>query len=227
MSDKLAARVRGMISRAVVSLVNDALKMQGLQVTLMADQTPDDAEHFQHYGFTSVPLPGAEGIALAVGGSTGHTVVINVDDRRYRIKPMQGGEVCLYDDQGQKVHLTRTGIVIDGAGKPIVVQNTPTVTVNASASVTINAPDTFCTGKLTVTGLLTYQAGLAGTGAGQTSNIAGNIVVQGNATVHGTATFNNGMAINNMTVTHNGVSIGATHKHGGVTAGGAQTAVPV
>lgn len=219
MSDKLAARVRGMISRAVVSLVNDALKMQALQVTMMADQTPDDAEHFQHYGFTSVPLPGAEGIALAVGGSTGHTVVINVDVRRYRIKNLPGGEVCVYDDLGQKVHLTRAGIIVNGAGLPVKITNTP--------SITHDAPDTFCTGKLTVTGLLTYQAGLAGTGAGQTSEIAGNIIVRGSATVDGAATFNNGMAINNMTVTHNGVNIGATHRHGGVTAGGAQTAVPV
>ena len=219
MSDRLMSRLRGMVSRAVVSLVNDSLKMQGLQVTLMAGQTPDDAEHFQHYGFTSVPLPGAEGIALAVGGSTGHTVVINVDDRRYRIKNLPGGEVCVYDDLGQKVHLTRAGIIVNGAGLPVKITNTP--------SITHDAPDTFCTGKLTVTGLLTYQAGLAGTGAGQTSEIAGNIIVRGSATVDGAATFNNGMAINNMTVTHNGVNIGATHKHGGVTAGGAQTAVPV
>lgn len=136
MSDKLAARVRGMISRAVVSLVNDALKMQALQVTMMAGQTPDDAEHFQHYGFTSVPLPGAEGIALAVGGSTGHTVVINVDDRRYRLRGLPGGEVALYDDMGHKVHLTRNGIVIDGAGQLVTITNTPKLRVEANIEAT-------------------------------------------------------------------------------------------
>lgn len=131
MSDRLMARLRGMVSRAVVSLVNDSLKMQGLQVTLMADQTPDDAEHFQHYGFTSVPLAGSEGIALAIGGSTGHTVVINVDDRRYRIKGLPGGEVCLYDDIGHKVHLTRDGIVIDGAGHLVKLVNLTKLRVEA------------------------------------------------------------------------------------------------
>lgn len=149
MSDRLMSRLRGMVSRAVVSLVNDSLKMQGLQVTLMAGQTPDDAEHFQHYGFTSVPLPGAEGIALAVGGSTGHTVVINVDDRRYRLKGLPGGEVALYDDLGQKVHLTRNGIVINGAGLPINITNTP--------SVTVDSPLTTFTGSVNVQGGLTNR----------------------------------------------------------------------
>ena len=149
MSERLMARVRGMVSRAVVSLVNDSPKMQTLQVTLMADQTPDDAEHFQHYGFTSVPLPGSEGIALAVGGSTGHTVVINVDDRRYRIKGLRGGEVALYDDLGQKVHLTRTGIVINGGGKHINITNTP--------SVTIDSLSTTFTGSVNVLGTMTNR----------------------------------------------------------------------
>ncbi|HQR98320.1 MAG: phage baseplate assembly protein V [Burkholderiaceae bacterium] len=129
-------RVRGMISRAVISLVNDAAKLQALQVTLLAGQTPDDAEHFQHYGFTSVPHAGAEGIALAIGGSTGHTVIINVDDRRYRVKGLPNGEVVVYDDLGHKVHLTRAGIVIDGAGQDIRFINTPTVRVEANLHVT-------------------------------------------------------------------------------------------
>lgn len=138
MMNRLAARLRGMVSRAVVRLVNDATKLQALQVTLLADQTPDDAEHFQHYGLSSVAHPGAEGIALAVGGNTGHTVVINVDDRRYRFKGLASGEVALYDDLGHVVHLTRSGIVIDGAGHPITMQGNLVVngTVVASGNVT-------------------------------------------------------------------------------------------
>lgn len=121
MSEALASRVRGMISRAIVGLVSDAFKMQTLQVTLLAGQTPDDVERFQTYGHTSVPLPGAEGVALKIGGSTGHTIVICVDDRRYRLTGLQPGEVALYDDLGHKVHLTRNGIVIDGSGHQVTM----------------------------------------------------------------------------------------------------------
>lgn len=195
----LADRLRGMVSRCVVSLVSDSFKMQALQVTMMEGQTSDDVEHFQHYGFTSVPLPGAEGVALAVGGSTGHTIVINVDDRRYRLKGMRDGEVALYDDQGQKVHMTRDGIVVDGGGKPVNIINTP--------SVTINSPQTTCTGALTVQGLLKYQGGMTGSG-GSGAQVAGPV------------------AVTSGTLTHNGVNVGSTHTHGGITPGGAQTNIP-
>lgn len=108
--NRLGARMRNMVGRAVLGLVNDAAALQSVQVQILADQVRDNAEHFQHYGFTSVPFPGAEGIALSVGGSSGHTVVINIDDRRYRIK-LEAGEAALYDDQGQFVKLGRNGQV--------------------------------------------------------------------------------------------------------------------
>lgn len=134
-------RVRGMIARAVLNLVNDATKLQAVQVTLLADQVPDDVEHFQHYGFTSVPHAGAEGIALAIGGSTGNTVVINVDDRRYRLKALPDGEVALYDDLGHKVHLTRDGIVIDGAGQLVTMVNLAKLRVEADIDATGQVKD--------------------------------------------------------------------------------------
>lgn len=141
MMARLVARLRGMVSRAVVGLVMDGAKLQGLQVTLLADQSADEVEHFQHYGFTSVPLPGAEGIALAVGGSRAHTVVINVDDRRYRLKSLRPGEVALYDDLDKAVHLTRDGMVLDGGGQPVTIKNTPKVRIEADLESTGNIKD--------------------------------------------------------------------------------------
>lgn len=131
-----SARVRGMISRAVTGKANDATTMQSLQLELFSGQVADDVEHFQPYGLSSVPHAGAEGIALAIGGSTGHTVVINVDDRRFRITGLQDGEVVLYDDMGHKVYLTRNGIVIDGAGQLVTITNTPKVRVEADIEAT-------------------------------------------------------------------------------------------
>lgn len=55
-----------------------------------------------------------------------------VADRRYRLQGLAAGEVALYDDLGQKVHLTRGGIVIDGAGLPMTIQNTPHLTADTA-----------------------------------------------------------------------------------------------
>jgi phage baseplate assembly protein V len=132
----IAQRLRLAIARAVVQLVSDSGTLQALQVELQAGVVRDQVERFQQYGLTSVPLPGAEGIALAVGGSTDHLVLISVDDRRYRLKALAGGEVALYDDQGQAVHLTREGIVVRGAGKPITLTDTALIKLDADVQIT-------------------------------------------------------------------------------------------
>jgi phage baseplate assembly protein V len=105
-------RVMLMVSRAVLNVVSDGLTIQGLQVTALNGEVRDDVERFQQWGFTSVPLPGAEGVMVAVAGNHDHGIVIAVEDRRYRLLGLASGEVALYDDLGQKVHLTRTGIVV-------------------------------------------------------------------------------------------------------------------
>lgn len=117
-------RVRLMISRALLSAVNDAVGLQVVQVKLLADEVRDSVERFQNYGFTSHPKPGAEGILACVSGNRDHGVVIVMDDRRFRLH-LEEGEAALYDDLGHKVHLTRAGIVVDGGGHQIIFTNAP------------------------------------------------------------------------------------------------------
>ncbi len=135
----LQRRVALMVTRAVITMVDDTLKMQGVQVNLLADVTRDGVERFQNYGFTSNPHPGAEGIMVSIGGNQDHGIVIAVDDRRYRLTGLVEGEVALYDDQGQKIHLTRSGMVVDGGGLPVNVQNVSDLNVTTTGVVTVKA----------------------------------------------------------------------------------------
>ncbi|WP_046080447.1 phage baseplate assembly protein V [Halomonas sp. HG01] len=128
-------RIRLLVSRGVLKLVDDSLKLQGVQVTLLGGE-PAQAERFQQYGITSHPHPGAEAVVAAVGGARAHLVALAVDDRRYRLKGLARGEMAIYDDQGQKVHLTRSGIVIDGVGKPVNFVNCPDVYMDGNLRVT-------------------------------------------------------------------------------------------
>lgn len=123
----LRRRVRLMVSRAILTALNDGPGIQILQVKLLANEVRDSVERFQNYGHTSYPLSGSEGIMVCVSGNRDHGVVIALDDRRYRPKNMQPGESAHYDDLGQKIHLTRTGIVITGAGLPVTITDTPKV----------------------------------------------------------------------------------------------------
>jgi len=106
----LQRRVLLMIGRAVIEAVNDGAKVQVLGLTALKDEVLGGAERFQEYGFTSVPHPGAEAILLAVGGNRDHPIVVAVEDRRYRLTGLAGGEMAIHDDLGQKVHLKRNGI---------------------------------------------------------------------------------------------------------------------
>lgn len=99
------------IARAVVQLVDDAKKQQMAQVGVLEGEDVDDAEHFQPYGFSSVPLPGAEAIVLFPGGDRGHPLVPVVSDRRYRPTSGQAGEVVLYTDEGDKIRLGRGHVI--------------------------------------------------------------------------------------------------------------------
>lgn len=102
-----AARVRGSIRQAfrAVAARNTHGKLIGVQMQGLAGETVD-GEQFQNYGFSSAPLPGAEYIVIPVGGDSKHSVVVASEDGRYRLQ-LQDGEVSLYTDEGDYVHMKR------------------------------------------------------------------------------------------------------------------------
>ncbi|MCP4352284.1 MAG: phage baseplate assembly protein [Desulfobacterales bacterium] len=143
-----------MISRAVVKLVNDDEGIQTLQVKLLADELMGDVERFQNYGFTSCPLPGAEGIAVFISGDRDHGVVLSVDDRRYRLKGLKAGEVALYTDEGDSIVFKRGNNIevntknfnVNASEKTVI--NTKKMTVNAENGVSFNSPNVSGSGEI-------------------------------------------------------------------------------
>lgn len=125
--NRLATRVRLAVGRCVLAAVDDSLKLQGVTVTLLADEVRT-AERCQDYGFTSHPHPGAEGVALAVGGDRSHVLVLAVGDRRYRLQGLAQGEVAMYSDEGDSIVFKR-GNVIEVTSATQVVVNAPEVLV--------------------------------------------------------------------------------------------------
>lgn len=101
--------VRSTVARAVVHLVNDAKKLQLVQAGALAGETIDDAEHHQPYGFSSVPLDGAEAILVFPNGDRGHPIAVAVSDRRHRPTDGEPGEVSVYNNAGARVTLTKDG----------------------------------------------------------------------------------------------------------------------
>ena len=143
--DPLVRRVRNAAARGVVRLVNDEAKMQALQVGLLADETADGIERFQEYGFRSYPFAGAEAAVIFLGGDRSHGLAVAVDDRRYTVA-LDEGEVAIFDDQGQRVHIKRDRIdIVSGTEVRVTA---PLIKAVASSKVRIESPTLECTGDI-------------------------------------------------------------------------------
>jgi len=113
---QLRSRVDVMVARAVVTLVNDALKTQRVQLRILKNEGTDDkVEHFQPYGLSFVPPVGSEAVALAVGGSRGHTIAVCVQHPDHRPKGAHEHEGGLYSKGQWRVFVDADGIVHIGA----------------------------------------------------------------------------------------------------------------
>ncbi len=108
-----------------------------------------DREYIQHYGYTSRPLAGAEGILLKQGNNI---ILVASDDRRYRIT-LAEGEVALYTGEGDYIHMKR--------GRLVEV-NTRELKIMASEKVSLQTPLVETTGQIRADLDITDQA--AGTG---------------------------------------------------------------
>lgn len=144
----LGRRLRLMVSRAVVTALHDEGAFQIVQVKLLDGEIRDGVEVLGQYGHSGRPPGKMEGVFLSAGGDRDHGLMICVGDRQFRFKGLANGESVLYDDLGQKVHLTRNGMVIDGAGMPLLIENVPTATVKADEKVRFETARMECTGDI-------------------------------------------------------------------------------
>jgi phage baseplate assembly protein V len=139
-------RINTLVSRAILGRADSAPGVQTLQIEVLADEHMDGVEHLEPYGFTSVPLAGAEGVVLNVGGQRGACVGINFGNRGVRVKGLKGGEVCIYTDEGDTITLKR-GNLVEIKTKHLVADaeddatiTTKEATIEASATLTLSAP---------------------------------------------------------------------------------------
>ena len=141
----LRRRIQLLADRAILTLVNDALQRQNLQLKVLAGETHDDVERFQNYGHTSVPPAGAEAIVLGVGGNRSGMVAVVVDHKGSRPHDLEPGDSMLYHLEGHNIRLTKDGTAIITVKQAIL---------EASEQLTIISPSTTCQGDFHATGTI-------------------------------------------------------------------------
>lgn len=131
MAERLYSRLLMVVGRGRVTTSDDSGNVQVLQVRLGQDEVRDGTPRLAEYGLTSVPPIGSDAIVIFIGGDRSAGVAVATGNQGARPKGLAVGEVAIHDDQGQMVHITRSGITIKGAGKPVTIQDTPKVRIEA------------------------------------------------------------------------------------------------
>lgn len=181
--------IRGLLGRGVVQTVDEAPKMRTVQGEFLLGDVREGLEHFEPYGFTSRVKVGAEMIAGFLNGDRSNGVVIVTADRRYRIR-VEEGEVAIFDDIGQKVHLKRSAIEVVTPNDLIAAVGgnvTETVTGNVKLSCSkldVICPESTFSGVLKVAGQIIGQGGMVISG-GSGAEVDGNLSTTGDVTAGG------------------------------------------
>jgi phage baseplate assembly protein V len=184
-------------ARVVLTATNDGHKMQETQVAGLDGEALEGVERFQNYGFTSVPLGGTEGIAIPIGGDRSHMALVAVDDRGTRKGGLAAGEVAVYSETGDFIHL-KAGNKMESKTKELLT--------DAETKAEIKSPEMSLKGAIAVEA---YGGGATTFVLTGDMTIDGNLVVTGNVTVTGDVVAG-GISLKNHT--HPGDSGGTTGK---------------
>lgn len=109
--EPLRTRVRMIVQRAIVSLVNDTTAMQLIQVSILRGDVLSRVERVQNYGFTSNPENGSEAVVVFINGNRDQGLAIVVDNTEVRKKDLQPGEVAVYHKSGSYVLMKADGTI--------------------------------------------------------------------------------------------------------------------
>jgi phage baseplate assembly protein V len=153
--NRVVRRVLQAMGRGRVTAVNDGGVVQMLQVQLNPLETIDNVPRLAEFGLTSNPPDGASVAMMFIGGDRSNGVVVATGDQKSRPTGLLSGETMVYNLVGIKIYLSKAGLSIDGAGLPVSVSNTPTVTVTAGQCVVLDTPLVHATQNLQVDGSIT------------------------------------------------------------------------
>ncbi len=95
-ADRAWSRMHNIVGRVTLPLGDDSGQVQLHQIEGYTGELRNQMQRFGEYGFASMPLPGAKGVALYQGGHRGFPTIVATEDPRYRPKGLQPGESGLY-----------------------------------------------------------------------------------------------------------------------------------
>lgn len=132
-------RIRMMLGIGCVTSMSDSGVVQQLQYRTPLEVRGNTAR-LAEFGFSSAPPPGSDVVIASLGGDRSNAVIIATNHKASRHTGLLSGESVIYNQWGQFIKLTETGIVIEANNQSVTVNNATTVTINAAKGVEMNTP---------------------------------------------------------------------------------------
>jgi len=108
----IASRVRLIVSRGLLRLLDDEAKVQLAQVSALRGELLGGVPRMGHFGLTSRPPAGTEVVLVCPGGSRDQAVVIADEHRASRpAGELEVGDVMVYAVGSARVHVRADGSV--------------------------------------------------------------------------------------------------------------------
>lgn len=142
--NELKRKILLAVGIGILRIIDDTKKIQKCQISLMDNETHSNIDRYQEYGFSSVPLPGAQAVAVSIAGSRDNSIIIATEDGRYRPLNLNAGEVTIYNHLGDKIVIKQNRTIEITA---------PNVIINGNLQVTGNILDNSGTNTRTVSGM--------------------------------------------------------------------------
>lgn len=166
--DRLASRLRGMVTRGRV--VSAALnpKRTLLQISGLKGEVKTGIELFLPFGMSARPTGGEDLLLLQVGGSRGHLVALFADASDLRIRDLHAGEFGFRDQNGQQVVFRSDRLEVTTPLKLVAtvsgdmdVTVSGQVNLNVTGKVVAAASEFDLTGNLNVTGSIVARGDIS------------------------------------------------------------------
>ncbi len=180
--------------RGKITLVVSGEPIQRVQLGGLADETLQDLEHLQEYGFASNPPAGSEAVVIPLGGATSHGVIVCTQHGQYRIKNLSPGETAIFNHEGAKI-VIKSGKIIE-ADCDVFKVNCKSYQITASDAASFKTPMLETSAVLTAQGQINGNGGMAVQGgkgtafSGSVTQSGGNFETDGDVVASGVSLVN-------------------------------------
>ncbi|WP_392563198.1 phage baseplate assembly protein (plasmid) [Orbus sturtevantii] len=127
---KLYRNIKMMIGIGQVVQVNDSGPIQIAQYQT-ALESKDNTPRIAEFGFSSSLPADSDVVMVFIGGDRTNGIIVASNHKESRYKDLKQGETVIYNQWGDHIILSKSGITVQANSKPVKIVTTATVEIDA------------------------------------------------------------------------------------------------